>query len=151
MLARCRTGAGEEEPMSELDDLLSRLPSRAETQQPLTFDGRALSRDDSHIHMATTSGVIAIPLAEIEAVRFIAGQGGDLVSVDVRNPDRIQYIRRVSPALMIGGGSGVFRGPGEFGDSPTGIYADSTTVTGGRADATDDTIWIGSGNDDVIT
>jgi hypothetical protein len=130
--------------MSELDNLLSRLPSTEETRQSVTFEGRALSRDDDHLHLATASGVIAIPIAEIEEVRHLVGRSDDVVSVDVRNGDRIKHIRRVIRTARGFGGFGGFGGTigGVEGDTVTGEYLDTATVTGGTADATDDTFWI---------
>jgi|SRR5215211_3170720 len=130
--------------MSELDNLLSRLPSTKETRQSVTFDGRALSRDDDHLHLATASGVVAIPIAEIEEVRPLVGRSDDIVSVDVRNGDRIKHIRRVTRTAGGVGGVGGFGATigGVEGDSTTGEYLDTATVTGGRADATDDTFWV---------
>ena len=128
--------------MSELDDLLSRLKSLPKPEQAATFDGRALSRDDKHLHLAIATGVIAIPLADIDSVRLLTASSNDIVSVDVRHADRIQYVRRVSPMRRGPGGLGGFGGVFNSGDTHTGQYLDSSTVTGGRADATDDAIWI---------
>ena len=83
--------------MSELDELLSRLPSATET--PQTFEGKAVGRDKDHLHLAISSGVIAIPVAEIEKVTFLDGQPNDIVSVHVRHADRIKQIRHVSRML----------------------------------------------------
>jgi hypothetical protein len=127
--------------MSELDELLSRLPSKAEAQQSWIFEGRALSRDNDHLHLATSSGVIAIPLTEIEAVKVVTGQSNDIVSVNVRQWDKIKYIRHASPISRISRGGG--GGPGNSSDTYSGGgYIDSVTASGGSADATDDTFWI---------
>lgn len=139
--------------MSELDELLSRLPSATET--PQTFEGRAVGRDKDHLHLAISSGVIAIPVAEIEKVTFLDGQPNDIVSVHVRHADRIKQIRHVSRMLRnIGvGGSGLGGGGVFEGGSDTysmGRYVNSATASGGRADATDDTFWV-EVSDDVWT
>ena len=130
--------------MSELDNLLSRLPSVKETRQSATFEGRALSRDDDHLHVATASGVVAIPIAEIDEVRHLESRGKDIVSVDVKSGDRIKHVRRVARTVGSFGGFGRFGGTigGFEGDTTTGEYLDTTTVTGGAADATDDAHWI---------
>ena len=136
--------------MSELDNLLSRLPPAEETRQSVTFEGRALSRDDDHLHLATASGVVAIPIVEIEEVRHLVGRSDDAVSVDVRNGDRIKHIRRVTrtaPAFGSFGRFGVTIGPID-GNSVTGEYLDTATVSGGSADATDDTFWVEQTDDE---
>jgi len=138
--------------MSELDELLSRLP--AATEAPQTFEGKAVGRDKDHLHLAISSGVIAIPLAEIAKVTFLDGQPNDIVSVQVRHSDRVKQIRHVSRMLRNIGVGGGFGGGGVFeGGSDTysmGRYVDSATASGGRADATDDTFWV-EVSDDVWT
>jgi len=132
--------------VKELDDLLARLPSA----QSITFEGRAISRDNDNLHLAIASGVIAIPLTEIANVQVLTGQPNDIVSVDVRNADRIKQIRNAGPNPLnrIGGGFGGGLGGGlggvfgNFGSTfSNGRYVDSATVSQGVADATDDTWW----------
>ena len=119
--------------MTELEKLLSRLPSVEKASQFLTYEGKAVSRDKSHLHLASTSGVIAIP-ADIKEVKA--------VSVSVTSTDRIKHIRHLGPMFRGGGG-----GWGGWEDpSATKSYTDSATVTGGVADATDDAFWV---TDDV--
>jgi hypothetical protein len=130
--------------MTELEKLLSRLPSVEKASQFLTYEGKAVSRDKSHLHLATTSGVIAIPLADIKEVKALSGQSSDIVSVSVTSTDRIKHIRHLGPMFRGGGGGG---GWGGWEDpSATKSYTDSATVTGGVADATDDAFWV---TDDV--
>jgi len=128
--------------MTELEKLLSRLPSVEKARQFLTYEGKAVSRDKSHLHLAITSGVIAIPLADIEEVKALSGQSSDIVSVSVTSMDRIKHIRHVSPMFRGGWGHGF----GWEDPSATKSYIDSTTVTGGVADQTDDAFWV---SDDV--
>jgi hypothetical protein len=94
--------------MSELDELLSRLP--ATTEAPQTFEGKAVGRDKDHLHLAISSGVIAIPLAEIEKVTLLDGQPNDIVNVRVRHADRIKQIRHVSRMLRTLALAGVLAG-----------------------------------------
>jgi hypothetical protein len=135
--------------MSDLEELLSRLPS-IEDSQLLTYEGKAVSRDKAHLHLAVASGVVAIPLSDITEVKPLADHSSNIVSVNVKSTDGIKQIRQVSG--LRGGGLGGFGGGG-FGYQPStysnGHYEDSATVSGGQADATDDTHWILE-NDDPI-
>lgn len=127
--------------MSKLDELLSRLPY-PDKAQSLNYEGRAVSRDKDSLHLAVSSGVIAIPLADITEVNGLSGQSSDIVSVDVKSADRIRQLRHVTPMFRRGGFGGAFGGLNFGSDTPTAGYVDSSTVTGGRADATDDTEWV---------
>jgi hypothetical protein len=137
--------------MTELEKLLSRLPSAAKSQQSLTYEGKAVSRDKDNLHLAISSGVIAIPLAEIGEVKALSGQSNDIVSVSVKRADRIKQIRHASPMFRGGGWGGGFGGGGVFGNSSNtfsnGRYVDSATASGGVADSTDDTYWIEEADD----
>ena len=137
--------------MTELDKLLSRLPSASKSQQSLTYEGKAVSRDKDNLHLAISSGVIAIPLADIGEVKALSGQSNDIVSVSVKSADRIKQIRHASPMFRRGGLGGVFGGGGVFGNSSdtfsNGRYIDSATASGGVADSTDDTFWIEEADD----
>ena len=73
--------------MTELETLLSKLPSVAESPA-LTYEGKAVSRDADNLHLAVSSGVIAIPLADIGEVKALSGQGNNIVSVSVKSADR---------------------------------------------------------------
>jgi hypothetical protein len=124
--------------VSELENLPSRLASIESAPQFLTYDGRAVGRDKSHLHLAITSGVIAIPLDEIEEVTPLSDQPSDIVSVSVKSADNIKYIRYVSPMIPGGGfgGDDVLRQASASYSMTTG-WIDSRTVTYGRLDATD--------------
>jgi len=137
--------------MTELEKLLSRLPSAAKSQESLIYEGKAVSRDKDNIHLAVSSGVIAIPLADIREVKALSGQSNDIVSVSVKSADGIKQIRHASPMLRPGGWGSRFGGGGIFGNSSdtysNGRYHDSATASGGVADATDDTFWIEEADD----
>ena len=137
--------------MTELDKLLSRLESAPKSQQSLTYEGKAVSRDKDNLHLAVSSGVIAIPLGDIGEVKAVAGQSNDIVSVSVKSADRIKQIRYASPMFRRGGLGGAFGGGGIFGNAgdtfSNGRYVDSATASGGLADSTDDTFWIEEADD----
>jgi hypothetical protein len=125
--------------MTELEKLLSRLASAAQSQQ-LIYEGKAVSRDKDNLHLAISSGVIAVPLDDIAEVKALSGQSNDIVSVSVKSADRIKQIRHASPMFRRGGGGGVF---GNSSDTfSKGQYSDSATASGGMADSTDDTLWL---------
>jgi hypothetical protein len=139
--------------MTSLEKLLSKLPSAEKSGSHLTYEGKAVSRDKDNLHLAISSGVIAIPLADIGEVKELSGQSADIVSVSVKSGDRIKHVRHAS--ARIGGGifgGGIFGGGvfGNFGTPSNGHYVDSATVSMGRADATDDTWWVEE-SDDVLT
>jgi hypothetical protein len=138
--------------MSDLEKLLSKLPPVAKSEQSLTYEGKAVSRDKANLHLAISSGVIAIPLADIAEVKALSEQSNNIVSVRVKSVDGIKQIRHASPMFRRGFG-GSFGGGfgGVFGNSSdtfsNGRYIDSATASGGRADATDDTWWVEEADD----
>lgn len=143
--------------MSKLEELLSKLPSIDQSSQAVVYEGKAVSRDKDTIHLAVSSGVVAIPLADIAEVKGLSGQSSDIVSVSVKSVDRIRQIRQASPMFRRGGLGGIFGGGGfggGFGNTSgtfsNGRYVDSATASGGAADSTDDTVWVEE-SDDVWT
>jgi hypothetical protein len=125
----------------ELSELLSRLETKAsEGLAQLTFEGHAIGKTNDSLHLATSSGVVAIPLSEIETVAPIFGvKGGDWVSVVVRNADRVTHIRRVR---LID--SALLRIPWvpQVDTTMTTDFYDTTTITNlNGADATDDVVF----------
>ena len=139
--------------MSKLEELLSKLPSIDQSSQAVVYEGKAVSRDKDTIHLAVSSGVVAIPLADIVEVKGLSGQSSDIVSVSVKSVDRIRQIRQASPMFRRGGLGGIFGGGGFGNTSGTfsnGRYVDSATASGGAADSTDDTVWVEE-SDDVWT
>jgi hypothetical protein len=149
------------QPQGTLEALLNRLEERADNEllSRLTFFGRALSKSQDSLHLATESGIVAIPLSEIEDVAADHDpEHPDVVTVVVRHGDAVRHLLRVNP-LPAGGGPAPSAGgfqtqmPGGGGEwCPPGYtchYAcqNSATLTGLRpkADATDDyvcKVWI---------
>jgi hypothetical protein len=138
--------------MTPLEKLLSKLPSPEKSGSTMTYEGKAVSRDKDNLHLAISSGVIAIPLADIGEVKELSGQSADIVSVSVKSAERIKQVRHAS--ARVGGGifgGGIFGGGifGGFGGTPSnGHYVDCVTVSGGIADQTDDTHWIEVSDDE---
>ena len=133
--------------MTDLEQLLAKLPTADKSSPSLTYEGKAISRDANHLHLAVSSGVIAIPIADIGEFKALSGESDNIVSVSVNKADGIQQIRHVSPMLNVGGVGGIDGGlGGVFGNSgetySLGRYRDSVTASGGRADATDDANWV---------
>ncbi|PKW17764.1 hypothetical protein [Saccharopolyspora spinosa] len=79
---------------NELSDLLERLDKQSsDLWKRVVLEGHPVSRDDGNLHLAIASGLVAIPVTEIEGVRTIFGRS-EAVEVVVRNSDHIQYLRR---------------------------------------------------------
>lgn len=58
----------------------------------LVYSGRALSKSHENLHMCVSSGVVLIPLEEIEAVSHVYEEIDDnLVQVTVKNADRVRH------------------------------------------------------------
>jgi hypothetical protein len=133
--------------MTELEKLLSRLPPAAESPA-LTYEGKAVSRDKDNLHLAVSSGVIAIPFADIGEVKALSEQENDIVSVSVKSADRIIQIRYASPMFRGGGfGGGFGGGQNSMSTYSNGRYVDSATVSFGHADSTDDAFWVEQADD----
>jgi hypothetical protein len=136
-----------------LDELLKRLeekkievPSRTEIQ------GRAIGKSQNGIFLSTRTGLVEIPISEIESVSPLSHLNQDIVSVVVRDFNKIEYkVRTISQAGPGGGGGG--GGGGSTTDTYTEEYEDSatmTTLTPPFLDATDDTEWIKKVDDHSI-
>jgi hypothetical protein len=79
-----------------LEKLLARLEVKAEEgYAKVTWTGRALSKSKEHLHVALPSGVVAIPLSEIESVSLVSAVRPDVIYVTVRNVDRVKHLLRV--------------------------------------------------------
>jgi hypothetical protein len=153
------------DPKKALSELLDRLETKAaDGYGRMSFQGKAVGKSDDSLHVAVESGIVSIPLSEIEELRPIPGRSATEVLVDVANGDRIKHLRRVPdgvhgfPAPIPDGGPLVW--PGTHGPQPrpqegrgfpflnmgseassstgdcTGI--DTTCASGGVADQTDD-------------
>lgn len=137
-----------------ISDLLNTLKVEPEAIR-LTMEGKAVSRSETSLHLAGPTGLVAIPLDEIEDVVPL-GTTNDptMVSVTLRDATKVRRLSNVQPAMQsamrpgmvagrhVGGSRpvGGFGGGGVF-DSDTwsfGWYIDSSTVTFGQLDMTDD-------------
>ena len=134
-----------------LDELLQRLEQRSQdSYTERTYVGRALTRSDDSLHLATDEGVIAIPVSEITSVNPINETQPDAVAITVRRPDAVVSLIKTQPLLQraAGPGGGGF-GAGS-GSTVTGSNClDTQTVTAGVLDATDDTFGCSDILDDV--
>jgi hypothetical protein len=133
----------------------------------MRFPGKAVGKSSDSLHVAVASGIVAIPLSEIEALEPIEGGTPAEIMIDVTNGDQITHLRRIPDDVhgLPGGwkipwGGGDFGpggpvGPGGWGgpvpdfpnvageanaSSSTGGCdgIDTTTAHGGEADQTDD-------------
>jgi hypothetical protein len=139
--------SGDKDAKQRIANLIEQLS--AQPQAKTTLTGRAIRRTTDALHLAISTGIVAIPLEEIEDVSLLQPSDKTLVSVllkDISKVTRIHSVtlgRAASPmALNIGGGFGGFGGGGGESSDPTMTrcegYVDSRTVTGDGYDATDD-------------
>ncbi len=122
-----------------------------------TLKGRALSRSATNVHLATTSGIVAVPIANIKEVVSLSDTHADVVRIVVKNPKDLRQLLGVRPAWPIGGGGSSGGGAvammedgeilptdrypeKEYVGVGTFITTDTDTITGGQGnpDATDD-------------
>jgi hypothetical protein len=142
-----------DDPKQRLAELLERLQTEP-TPAKATLEGRATGRTADTLELAISTGIVAIPLDEIESVSFLDASDKNLVSIEVRDSSKVIHRQPtissnpldVRPHLPIGGGGGggtISRWGGLFSggslDTATNGYIDSVTRTGGKADKTDDT------------
>jgi hypothetical protein len=139
-----------------LQKLLAGLAQKQDnTVAFITLSGRALSRSAKNIHVAVSSGIVAVPIANIQKAVSIPGSQPGIVRLVVNNPHQIQSLLGVRPANPGGGGNQtaeaaqdgetvqgdlLVKGAWGVGVSTCDLYS-SDTVTGGdgNADACDDT------------
>ena len=78
-----------------LDKLLARLPTRSDEQTgSQTLVGRALSRSEENLHLATSKGVLAIPIGRIQSVTTRFTEDPALVTVVVKGSESLRLLRR---------------------------------------------------------
>jgi hypothetical protein len=133
----------------KIEELLNKLESRSDSEVVRkNVSGRALSKSDKYLHMAVPTGIVAIPLANIERVISRSLVHPDAVTVVVKNPKEIQQLQQTKPRTTgvpggVGAGAvarmeripiGTGLGPGVA----TCTYYTTTTTTGGEEDACDD-------------
>jgi len=139
---------------------LQKQPDAAKT----TLQGRAISRSDESLHVATSTGIVAVPIDAIEDVQPLLATGDpNLVTVSVKDSAKVRHLLKVkltdeaegggatgeagapAAAMRLGGRFGGFGGLGGIYlppiftcDSFTNDYLDTATVSGGVLDQTDD-------------
>lgn len=124
-----------------LDGLLGRLAERGDTEASrASFTGRAVSRSKEHLHLAVETGVIAIPLAQIDRVDQLHPGDDTIVRVEVKRADSVTHlveddslsdsdvVARSRAAAVAAARKGII------------ITIDTATITGGVPDACDDGI-----------
>jgi hypothetical protein len=139
-----------------LKKLLDGLAKKQDSQVAfITLSGRALSRSAKNIHVAVSSGIVAVPIANIQKVVSVPGSQPGIVRLVVNNPHQIQSLLGVRPANPGDGsnptadkaedgeivqGDLLVKGVWGVGVSTCDLYS-SDTVTGGEgnADTCDDT------------
>jgi hypothetical protein len=155
-------------PDASVKKLLDSLKQKNDDEVAvMTLKGRALSRSATSVHLATTAGIIAVPIANIKEVVSLNDAHADLVRVVVKNPKDIRQLLGVRPAWPTngggsGGGGAVAMEEGETvltDRNPEKTYVgvgtytttDTDTVTGGQGnlDATDDREPTGGQPDDT--
>lgn len=95
---------------SELKELLARTKEiKDEEVNTVTFRGLACSRSVNNLHLAIATGVIAIPIANIEDITRLNPLEQTTVAVKVRSACDVKYLKRmpileesVDPALVAG-------------------------------------------------
>lgn len=84
---------------SHLDELLEILEEvRDEEIDRTTISGLACSRTTTDLHLAVGTGVIAVPIADIDEVTPLGIDNPRTVSVTVKSADAVRWVRR-PPAL----------------------------------------------------
>lgn len=129
----------------KLQDLLGRLPERPESDfAAVRLVGRAVSRSDTHLHLATRKGVVAVPLSEIGDVTPRFADDPTRVSIDVHDRESVRLVRQaIRPAsdVDIDPGPVVILGPGVSTTVCTTTYTDEgeeTTCDDEDCGSTDD-------------
>jgi len=76
--------------------ILGKIEKRAdEGQARMVYVGRALGRSEKHLQLSVSSGVVLVPIDEIELLQEIApGFRDDLFQVTVRRADLVRHILR---------------------------------------------------------
>jgi hypothetical protein len=141
-------------PTVPVKTLLDGLPKKADGDVAVVaLKGRALSRSETNVHIATAGGIVAVPIANIKEVVSLSDEQADLVRVVVTNPKDIRQLLGVRPAWpgSGGGSTGGSTMAMEDGETlPTDRNPERTDVGVGTFTTTDtDTITGGQGNPDA--
>lgn len=152
----------EDAASKRVSELLEKLQVRPDAAK-ITLQGRATSRSETSLHLAVSTGIVAIPLGEIEDVTPLRPTSDPtMVSVLVRDNTKVRHLLKVQSTMgtaqvsgchpaglqasrvrgqaFFPGGSGFELPPIFRCDSFTADDFDCATVTGGILDATDDVI-----------
>jgi hypothetical protein len=92
---------------TNINTVLQRLKDRSEEGlAKLVYTGKALSKSDTHLHLAVSSGIVLIPIAEIDSIAYVYKDfNEDYLHVTVKNADRVRHALR-REQLRDSGGSG---------------------------------------------
>jgi hypothetical protein len=78
-----------------LSDILAPLPTRSDDDVAvLLIEGRALSKNETNLHLALPTGLVAVPLDSISRVTSVPGTNG-IVRLVVRSPANIRQLLNV--------------------------------------------------------
>lgn len=78
-----------------LSDILDSLPTRSDDDVAVVLiEGRALSKNETNLHLALRTGLVAVPLDSISSVTSVPGANG-FVRLVVRSPANIRHLLRV--------------------------------------------------------
>jgi hypothetical protein len=111
---------------NSVKNLLGRLPEKADNSVGRTIlTGRALSRSADTVHLAIASGIVGVPIANIETVIPVVGYKvpPNLVQIAIRNPQEIRSLLSIGTVLA----SGVISGVATPDVLPDGFLVDNGT------------------------
>ena len=87
-------------PNKTLQKLLNDLARKKDDEVAvITLTGRALSRSAKNLHVAVSSGIVAVPIGNIEQMVTLAGSRPGMIRFVVRNPSDIRPLLSVGPIL----------------------------------------------------
>jgi hypothetical protein len=139
-------------PKTDLAQLLARLERNDGEALRRTLVGRSLGKTEDSLHLATATGIVAIPLDQIESIREVHEGIQDHLEVSVKRADSVVALLRtqnVGRGSMLGGGASIYGGLD--GTLTLDDPKDTATLTNGpQADQTDDYFPGGVYDDDAI-
>src|SRR5262249_26724968 len=85
-------------PDKTLQTLLDDLERKKDDEVAvITLTGRALSRSAKNLHVAVSTGIVAVPIANIQQMVTLAGSRPGIIRFVVRNPSDIRSLLGVGP------------------------------------------------------
>lgn len=135
--------AADKGAIPNLEELLKRLDDKGDDKGTLSsYTGRALSKSGKNLHLSTHSGVIAIPLANIENITPLSFGDKSIVTVDVQSASTVTRLTEGDPGDISATASALYSARATMARrrGPIILTGDTDTITGGRPDACDDTI-----------